>query len=203
MVASGTYLTNPYPATETANRRPPGVGVPNVVLTAPTAGTPGSASANFVRAAGATYPAAAHLPSLLLVDSATGQPVPLDYQADTSSTQDAAGNVAAVKLTIPAGTTLPATVRAYVISDVFPLACATVVGSGTAPAAPCSSGAGTAMAPAAAPGVAPSARQLPSTSTGGYARTWLPALLLLAAAAVCGLASIGRVLRAQKLRSDR
>jgi len=71
-------------------------------------------------ARGASYPAADHRIGLLLTDPQSGQPVGLDYTAETTTT-DARGNIRAVTLSIPAGTSMPAQVQTYVIADVFPL----------------------------------------------------------------------------------
>jgi hypothetical protein len=73
-------------------------------------------------ARGATYPAHSHAVSIVLTDATTGAPVGLDYRADTATAVDSHGNIRQVKLTIPARTSMPSSVRAYVISDVFPLA---------------------------------------------------------------------------------
>ena len=70
---------------------------------------------------GASYPARGHLVSIVLTDADTGAPVGINYTADLKTVQDAHGNIAAAQLTIPAGTSLPARVRAYVVADVFPL----------------------------------------------------------------------------------
>ncbi len=72
-------------------------------------------------AEGARYPAGSHLASILLVDPATGAPVSLDYRALTTNLADEAGQIAEVRLRLPAATTLPDSLRAYVIADVFPL----------------------------------------------------------------------------------
>ena len=71
-------------------------------------------------------PARASRPSatrsaLLLTDADTGAPVSLDYRKALSTRTDRRGNLAQVRLRLPAGTALPARVRAYVIADVFPL----------------------------------------------------------------------------------
>jgi hypothetical protein len=47
--------------------------------------------------------------------------VPTKYRKNTSVTKDSHGNVASAKLVIPAGTSMPERVRAYVIGDVNPL----------------------------------------------------------------------------------
>ncbi len=93
-----------------------------MALTRPTATADGEATVSLSLSGGARYRAGAHLASILLVDAATGAPVPLDYRALTNPVVDAAGNVSQVRLRIPAGTELPPSLRAYTIADVFPLA---------------------------------------------------------------------------------
>ena len=39
----------------------------------------------------------------------------------TAATKDKRGNIARVRLSIPAGTSMPASVRAFVVADVYPL----------------------------------------------------------------------------------
>jgi hypothetical protein len=58
---------------------------------------------------------------IVLTDAQSGDVVPITYRKETTMTKDARGNVAVVKLSIPAGTSLPASVRAYVVTDVYPL----------------------------------------------------------------------------------
>jgi hypothetical protein len=59
--------------------------------------------------------------SILLTDAATGDAVGLDYRGETSQAADGRGNIVQAKLAIPAGTSLPTSIRAYAIADVFPL----------------------------------------------------------------------------------
>jgi outer membrane protein assembly factor BamB len=120
LIANGTFVTSAY-TKGPANRRPPGLSVRNLAVTRSTLVTAGSATATLALRPGATYPASHHFVSVLLTDAATGTPVGLDYRANTSDARDAQGNIAQVHLTIPAGTTLPAKIRAYVVADVFPL----------------------------------------------------------------------------------
>ncbi len=103
-----------------ANRRPAGLTVSALKLTRPTLLTAGSLTADFSLAPGDSYPAADHRVGLLLVNAQTGAPIGLNY-TDESTAADAAGNVSRATLTIPSGTTLPAQVEAYVVTDVFPL----------------------------------------------------------------------------------
>ena len=118
LAAAGTFITDPYPARGAANRRPRGLSVSSV-LQSPTAATSASVTVNLRLARGARYRAVDHRIGVLLV-SDSGQPVGIDYTNQSTST-DSGGNIASVKLTIPAGTLLPSHLRAYVIADVFPL----------------------------------------------------------------------------------
>ena len=53
---------------------------------------------------------------------ATGElVVPITYRKLTTVTKDAHGSIRSVRLSIPAGTSMPASVRAYVVADVYPL----------------------------------------------------------------------------------
>jgi hypothetical protein len=103
------------------NHRPAGLSVSSLDLSRPTLLGAGTLTAHFALAAGHSYPAAEHRIGLLLVSAATGVPIGLNY-TDATTTADPAGNVATTTLAIPAGTSLPQQVRAYVITDVFPLA---------------------------------------------------------------------------------
>jgi outer membrane protein assembly factor BamB len=121
LVSSGTFLTDAYDRRGRANRRPRGLGVESVELRRPAAGAAGAAEATFSLRGGASYPASRHVASILLTDAATGEPLNLDYEALTSTTADAAGNLSGVRVEIPPGTELPDSVKLYVIADVFPL----------------------------------------------------------------------------------
>ena len=62
---------------------------------------------------------------LLLLDDATGKPVPLDYGFTTTRTTDASGIVQTVS--VPwGGVTPPANVRAYLMVDTYPAARQTI-----------------------------------------------------------------------------
>jgi outer membrane protein assembly factor BamB len=119
---SGTYLTSSYRGHGRANRRPGGVALRSVVLERPTASSDGRVVARLRLAAGARYPARSHVVGIALVDRATGDPVVLDYKKQTASVRDRRGNLVGARLRIPAGTSLPPRLRAYVVTDVFPLA---------------------------------------------------------------------------------
>jgi hypothetical protein len=63
--------------------------------------------------------------ALLLVDAATGTPVPLDYGFATTRVPDSPGVIESV--TVPFGTvTPPASVRAYLMVDAYPAAVQTL-----------------------------------------------------------------------------
>jgi outer membrane protein assembly factor BamB len=119
LAAAGTFITNRLPSSGSANRRPAGLSVASLSLASPSQTSSGSLTARLRVRKHHRYRAADHRVGLLLVDQ-DGQPLGLDYTAQTTTT-DAAGNISTVRLTIPAGTTMPAHLRAYVIADVFPL----------------------------------------------------------------------------------
>ena len=84
--------------------------------------TDGTADADVSVARRDTYLARDHIASILLTDAATGAVIGVDYKADTTERRDRRGNLVGVHLQIPSGTSVPSRVRAYVITDVFPLA---------------------------------------------------------------------------------
>jgi hypothetical protein len=120
LAASGTLLTRPY-GDRAATRKPRGVRLASLQLTRPTAGASGAVLATIRVSGRARYPAARHVGSILL-SGPDGEVVPLDYRSETTTGTDPRGNLSQIRLALPAGTPLPATVRAYVILDVFPLA---------------------------------------------------------------------------------
>ncbi len=124
LLVFGTYVTRPYDARSGANRRPEGVSLGS--LEARPAGTlrAGEVLATFRLAGGARYPAAKHRPAILLLGP-DGAPLALDYPDALSSEADADGNLASVRLRLPARTEVPAGSRVIVLLDVFPLARAT------------------------------------------------------------------------------
>jgi hypothetical protein len=119
LAAAGTFITRPYPSTGSAGRPPRGVSIGSVNIQQPASGAGGSVTATLALRRGARYPAADHRLSVLLVDD-TGTPLGVDYTQQATTT-DAAGNVVGVRLTIPAGTVMPSHLKAYLITDVFPL----------------------------------------------------------------------------------
>jgi hypothetical protein len=124
LIASGTFVTQPYKpagAAVAANVRPRGLSVAKLDLQRPSQAADGSAVAQLALRRGAGYPASRHVVHVLLTDAATGAVVPLDYRKGTTLERDKRGNVTIVRLAIPKGTDVPASVRAYVVADVFPL----------------------------------------------------------------------------------
>ena len=87
------------------------------------ASTPTSVTATVT---GSTLPIDAHSYAILLVDTATGRPVSLDYGIDTMRIDDGNGNLGSVSITFVAGD-VPAEVRAYLMVDTYPAATDTLV----------------------------------------------------------------------------
>jgi len=121
LVLAGTFMTRPYDGP--ATRRPPEhkVSVTSVTYEPPTRRTPGRVLAQFEVAEGASYPLAAHRPAICLVNAGATEAVAMDYLSNLTATADAAGNLAAVALTIPPGTAMPANAHAIIVLDAFPL----------------------------------------------------------------------------------
>jgi hypothetical protein len=71
--------------------------------------------------AGAPFRADRHAAAILLTDAESGAVVSLDYRK-AISLKLRQGAIGQVRLTIPAGTALPARIKAFVITDVYPLA---------------------------------------------------------------------------------
>lgn len=117
LAASGTFISSAYRGG--ANLRPGGVSAGAVTVTRPIGTTAGSAQATLT---GSRLPlASSHVAAILLADAATGAPVALDYRPNTTLTINRRDQITRVRLAIPAGTTLPARIRAYVILDAFPI----------------------------------------------------------------------------------
>jgi outer membrane protein assembly factor BamB len=108
IIVGGTYLTQRYVGP--ANAKPAGIALSALDLTRPTPGSAGQATATLSK-----VPGRAHEASILLTDAGTGEPVALDYAAATKTDANH------VTLTIPAGTQLPQSVKAWAIADVYPL----------------------------------------------------------------------------------
>ncbi len=115
LAASGTFLSQAYSGS--AAVRPRGVSVLSVRLVRPSAAADGSVVARLV---GPGVPSSAHhVAAVLLTNASTGSPVSLDYRTLTTLSKPRLGQV---DLRLPAGTVLPAHMRAYVIVDAFPVA---------------------------------------------------------------------------------
>ncbi len=121
LVAAGTYITERYSPEGTANKRPEGVSVIGLSYTAPTETGAGSVEATFSLAPDTVYPAAEHVAGIVLVDTTNTTAVNLDYHENLSVTAAPDGSLAAVSLTLPAGTPIPDAVKVVVVLDVFPL----------------------------------------------------------------------------------
>ena len=76
------------------------------------------------RLAGSKIDPSAKNIGLLVIDAATGVPLPLDYSYGTQRTADADGHLTSVS--VPLTGSLPASVRAYVMLGAFPATMATV-----------------------------------------------------------------------------
>jgi outer membrane protein assembly factor BamB len=121
LTVMGTYITRPYDERGSANRKPEGLSVSKIDYVPPTAFQAGTVTAQLQLAPDAAYPGDQHLGAIVLIDEATLTPVYFDYHTSLSSAVDAAGNLATITLTIPAGTKMPASTKAIVLVDVFPL----------------------------------------------------------------------------------
>jgi hypothetical protein len=121
LITTGNYLTRAYDRRGAANRRPTGLRVTSVELR-PTASSDGLARARFELFGGRAFPAKRHLTTVLLTDARTGTPVSVDYRKESNSIAGPGGDLAETRVRIPAGTRVPARIRAYVIADAFPLA---------------------------------------------------------------------------------
>jgi hypothetical protein len=119
MLVAGTYVTRPYDGA--ANHAPTGIHVSNVSFTASTKDAAGAVTATFTLDTGTTYLAAEHRAGLLLIDPTTNEAVYMDYKANLTTASDTKGNLQSVTLTLPAGSTLPGQVQAFVMLDVFPI----------------------------------------------------------------------------------
>ncbi len=120
LVAFGTYITRAYDPLGPANKRPEGIAVASLDYTPPAHDRDGTLRATFALGGGAAYSADEHLAGLVLIDTAETEAVNIDYHAYTTIEADAQGNIAAVTLTIPAGTDMPGQMKGMVILDVFP-----------------------------------------------------------------------------------
>ena len=108
--SSGTFITGPYRGP--ANKRPKGVRLASLRREGRTV---------VARLGGAPLDARRHSANVLLTDADTGAVLSLDYRKRTSL-KLVHGAIRVIRLQIPATTSLPARIKAYVITDVFPLA---------------------------------------------------------------------------------
>jgi outer membrane protein assembly factor BamB len=119
LIAAGTFLTHRYDRRGGASSRPADVTASDLRVRPPTALAAGEVHVA-LRADG--YRADDHVVSILLIDTATGSPVGIDYQGLTSVERNGAGDVSGARVRIPRGSALPARLQAVVMTDAFPLA---------------------------------------------------------------------------------
>jgi hypothetical protein len=112
LASSGTFITGPYRGP--ANKRPRGVRLASLRLDR-------AAGTAVARLAGTPLRADRHAAAILLTDADSGAVVSLDYRK-AISLKLRHGAISQVRLNIPAGTTLPARIKAFVITDVSALA---------------------------------------------------------------------------------
>ncbi len=110
LVSFGSVLLRPYVASPQAP--PAGLGAVSFAL---------SGQAVIATLSGSTLLQAAHVYSLLLIDEATGHPIPLSYGLQTSSSASSSGVVQRVSLAL-GSTAIPSTVRTYLLVDAYPAA---------------------------------------------------------------------------------
>jgi hypothetical protein len=120
LVVSGTFVTRPYAGA--ASRRPSGVELESVTWEPPGRGRAGRVTATLRSAPGAGLPEAERRGAILLLDAGRERAVALPYRERLASEADARGELARLRLEIPAGTELPDSLEAIVLVDVFPLA---------------------------------------------------------------------------------
>lgn len=117
LVAMATYVTRPYPASGTANKKPAGVQVEAVDFDKQA----GTIVAKIRVDDGHAYPVDQHIGAIVLVDVEKSEVVTLDYHKNLTQTGDEAGDLRQIELALPKGTRLPAQVSAFVMLDVFPV----------------------------------------------------------------------------------
>ncbi len=118
LLVSGTFITRAYPADGPADKRPSGVSVSAFAFTPPGEASDGQVTATLQLPA--NFDLASHRPAILLLDGAATEAVYLNYLDLLSASVD--GRIAAITLTIPAGTVLPDDLQGAVIFDAYPLA---------------------------------------------------------------------------------
>jgi len=111
-VAVGTIRGRPYDGP--ANRRPSGIALTGVTF------DPRKVAAEF---AATGYQRGEHQAAIVVVDTATGRVIPMDYSQQLAAEADGQGNLSRVVLNVPRGTALQrGTTLAIVVTDLFPLA---------------------------------------------------------------------------------
>ncbi|MFA6033733.1 MAG: hypothetical protein WC889_12605, partial [Myxococcota bacterium] len=117
MILNGTANLEPHPGTE--GKRPEGVSVMSVKASK----TGGKNGGGYVEAAFSGNPgkAADHLPVIVLLDVATGEPLNVDLGLDTEKQIDGDGVLTGVRLNLPKTGVDPFGRKAVVTYDLFPL----------------------------------------------------------------------------------
>ena len=77
---------------------------------------------------GVRYRPEDHFVSILLLDAATGVPVPIDYYRDTTLSTDGSGNISGATVRVGEGIAVPDSIEAVVMTDAFPAARSTFDG---------------------------------------------------------------------------
>ena len=121
MLVSGTFITRPYPAGGSANKRPAAIETSTVQYLPAQNNQNARVTATFKLSQGSDYPLNQHIASILLSDADAQTAVNLDYHTSLASQADANGNLESVTLTIPPSVVLPVHMKAYIILDVFPI----------------------------------------------------------------------------------
>jgi outer membrane protein assembly factor BamB len=121
LVALATYVTKPYPAGGSANKRPSGVHVQEIDFSPPSSVKNGKCEAKIAVDPGLNYAVDDHLAAILLVDRQRREAVDIDYHNNLKQVGDDHGNLYRVELVLPRGLRLPKQLSAYVILDVFPI----------------------------------------------------------------------------------
>ncbi len=117
LVIFGTALLE---AAGTGGQKPGGLTVDKPVLVEATDKKDGTVT---VKLGGTLPSAAAHRVSILLMDTATGKPYPLNYSQKTKNTTNSSGKISGAVLSFPASKKVKAgQVEAIVIHDLYPVA---------------------------------------------------------------------------------
>jgi outer membrane protein assembly factor BamB len=119
LVAGGTFMAEKYSGM--ANKRPDGVTVTALNYSKPALLKKGYVKAAINIEKGFSWNPDEHIPAIILVDADRLEALSFDYRKLLTYSKDSSGNLAGIRLDIPAGTKLPARLTAYVMLDVFPL----------------------------------------------------------------------------------